>query len=176
MAKLDFVPLACCATLLIFGSDGRGVVPTVSRETISSQTSTVSKPKKKQKLTFSKCLAPSTLTTTASGAPLGLSSVCASNGAELAVLSNTFEDAQHATAAFTEQIAKAVKIVERGEKLDQSGKIIGERAQVLILLPIPWPGQPDKPIPAVLWTDGPMFREIYAPSLSDILALEKVYK
>lgn len=105
------------------------------------------------------------------GVKLGFSFYKASDGVTLEILYNNFADADLATQVFDKQLAAAAKIVSRGLKLNRVGKVVGERAQVVI------PGnKPNETISAVLWTDGPQFREINAPSLADVLELEKVYK
>jgi hypothetical protein len=170
MIRFDGVPVLLIAALLPIGSHNSDGIRVVWQQPSSAQSSKDST-KGKRPLTFSNCLTTTALIRTAAGSKLGLSSICASDGVQLGILYNTFDDAQHATDVFDQEIATAVKILERGKKLDKSGKVVGERAQVLIQF-----DEPTKTMSAVMWTDGRMFREIYGSSLRDILELEKVYK
>jgi hypothetical protein len=105
------------------------------------------------------------------GVHMGKTEFGASDGMLLHMTFGQFSDPEHATAKFEKVLGKAVKIVERGKKLDQSGKVVGERAQVVIA-----GSKPNETMSAVLWTDGRMFREVESKSLPDILELEKEYK
>jgi hypothetical protein len=81
-----------------------------------------------------------------------------------------FESLEKARSYCEKQLAKSAKIIERGSKRNEGGKVVGERAQILLRR------DAGKTIPAVLWTDGVKYHEIYSSSLKDILELEKVYK
>lgn len=91
----------------------------------------------------------------------------ASDGVSVRML-YTNVDAQQ---AFDREIAQATKVVKRGSKLDSNGRIVGERAQVLLS-----PLQDGHSFFAVIWTDGAKFHEIRSRSLRHILELEKVYR
>jgi hypothetical protein len=104
------------------------------------------------------------------GVHLGFTDFKASDGIGLIVLYESFGSPERALNYFEKQLAKAAKVIERKNKLSPERKIIGERAEILLRL------NPQKAIPAVLWTDGEKFHEIYSSSLKEILQLEKVYK
>ena len=101
---------------------------------------------------------------------LGFTHFKASDGTDLMVLYEDFDSTAKAEEYFEKQLAKAVKVMERGNKVNGVGKVVGVRAQILLRL------DPPKTIPAVLWTDGLKFHEIYSSSLKNALELEKVYK
>jgi len=140
----------------------------VCGQTAPVQGSTASKPEAKRSLKFSVIVVGDTFE---DGVQMGTTEFGASDGVLLHMTYGQFPDPEHATAKFEKVLGTSIKIVKRGEKLDQSGKTVGERAQVLIS-----GSKPNETIPAVLWTDGRMFREISATSLPDILELEKVYR
>jgi hypothetical protein len=48
-------------------------------------------------------------------------------------------------------------------------RVVGERAEILLRL------SAEKAVPAVLWTDGVKFHEMYSSSRDCVLELEKVY-
>lgn len=104
------------------------------------------------------------------GVHLGFTHYKASDGTSLKVLYAGFDNPAKAQDYFEKQLAKAVKVSERKSKLNTSEKVVGERAQILIRL------DPKRTWPAVLWTDGATFHEIYSSSLNSVLELEKVYK
>ena len=104
------------------------------------------------------------------GQHLGFSRYTASDGTQLTALYNWFFGAQGAQEYFDKQLAKAAEVIDRQKKQNSAGKVVGERAQILKRL------GPDKTLPAVLWTDGLTFHEIYSLSLSSILQLEKGYR
>jgi hypothetical protein len=104
------------------------------------------------------------------GVHLGFTHFKASDGVGLMVLYEDFDNTAKAEEYFEKRLAKAAKVIERGNKVNGVGKVVGARAQILLRL------DPPKTIPAVLWTDGLKFHEIYSSSLKDILELEKVYR
>jgi hypothetical protein len=104
------------------------------------------------------------------GQHLGFSHYTASDGTDLAALYTGFFSAEGAPEYFEKQLAKAAEVIERKNKLNSEGKVVGERAQILRRM------DSRKTVPAVLWTDGKSFHEIYSSSLKSILQLEKVYK
>ena len=105
----------------------------------------------------------------ADGVHLGFTHFKASDGVRLTVLYEDFDHAAKAEEYFQKQLANAAKVIERGNKVNDAGKVVGVRAQILLRL------DPPKTMPAVLWTDGQTFREIRSSSLKDILELEKVF-
>jgi hypothetical protein len=104
------------------------------------------------------------------GVHLGFTTFSASDGPSLVVQYEDFESLEKARSYFEKQLAKSAKIIERGSKRNEGGKVVGERAQILLRR------DAGKTIPAVLWTDGVKYHEMYSSSLKDILELEKVYK
>jgi hypothetical protein len=103
------------------------------------------------------------------GVHLGFTNFDASDGSGLRLLYEDFDSPASAQAFFEKQLAKAEKIVERKKKLNAAGGVVGERAEILMRRP------PEKSLPAVLWTNGVAFREIYSTSRHSLLELEKVY-
>ena len=101
---------------------------------------------------------------------LGVTLFKSSDGNTLEVLYEDFGSSTKAHDYLEKQLAKAVKVIERRKKLDTAGKVVGERAETLLRL------SPQEAIPAVLWTDGVKFHEIYSSSRDNILELEKVYR
>jgi hypothetical protein len=104
------------------------------------------------------------------GVHLGFTNFTASDGNTLSVLYKDFGSSANAQAFWEKQLAKAVRVIERKKKLDPTGTVVGERAEILLRL------SPQRAIPAVLWTDGVKFHEIYSSSRDNILELEKVYR
>jgi len=103
------------------------------------------------------------------GVHLGFTNLKASDGNALRVLYEDFGSPASAQAFLEKQIAKAVKEVERKKKLNRAGTVVGERAEILLRL------SSEKTVPAVLWTDGVKFHEIYSSSRGCVLELERVY-
>jgi hypothetical protein len=156
------------AALLMFGLVGSASISAALEEryTLSQKGSSATKPHEKKGLRVTVGMSGQLIQ---DGMVLGFTVHGAPDGVSLIVIYNTFDDAPQASAWFEKEIARAAKVVERGEKKDQAGKIVGKRAQ--ILLP-----SPNEKLAAVMWTDGRQFHEIDSSSLHDILELEKVYK
>lgn len=160
--------LFCCMMLLAFGSVSAWSASPVGwlRDGILAQNPGESRGARRLKFT-----AFMSADVIQDGVTLGSTFYKASDGVRLTVLYNDFDDAPDAAEFFEKELARAVKIVKQGKKTDANGKVVGERAQILL------PGvKPNETIPAVLWTDERKFREIYSTSLPHILALERVYK
>jgi len=104
------------------------------------------------------------------GQHLGFSNYTASDGTNLTAVYEYFFNAPEAHAYFEKELAKAAGVIERKSKLNSAGAVVGERALVLKRLGLA------RPLPAVLWTDGLTFHEIYSSSLKSILQLEKGYR
>jgi hypothetical protein len=104
------------------------------------------------------------------GVHLGFTNFTASDGNTLTVLYEDFGSPATAQAFLEKQMAKAVKIIDRKNKLSPGGTVIGERAEILLRL------SSEKAIPAVLWTDGVKFHEIYSTSRDSVVELERVYR
>jgi hypothetical protein len=96
------------------------------------------------------------------GVHLGFTHFKASDGSNLTVLYEDFVSSAQAKDYFEKQLAKAAKIIERKNKLDTEGKVVGERSEIPLRI------SPEKTIPAVLWTDGVKFHEIYSSSRESI--------
>ena len=82
----------------------------------SQAKSTESRGSQKKKLQFTRGISGELLTE--DGETLGFTSFSASDGVELEVLYKDFDDALHANEVFEKQVARAIKIVERGKKLN----------------------------------------------------------
>jgi hypothetical protein len=163
--------LVCSAFMLTLGATQTAsrVFLDQSSGNNSQAKSIESRGKEKKKIKFTRGISGELLTE--GGEILGFTNFTASGGVELKVLYWDFDDSPHATDVFEKQVARAIKIVERGKKLDQAGKVVGERAQVTFLSK-----EPHESISAVLWTDGPKFHQIQSSSLPEILELERVYR
>jgi hypothetical protein len=104
------------------------------------------------------------------GVHMGFTNFRASDGNTLTVLYEDFGSPATAEAFLEKQIAKAAKVVDRKNKLGPDGTVVGERAEITVRL------SAEKAIPAVLWTDGVKFHEIYSTSRDSVLELERVYR
>lgn len=104
------------------------------------------------------------------GVHLGFTNFTASDGSTLTVLYEDFGSPATAQAFLEKRVAKAVKVMDRKNKLGSGGTVDGERAEILLKLPS------EKAIHAVLWTDGVKFHEIYSTSRNSVLELERVYR
>jgi hypothetical protein len=104
------------------------------------------------------------------GVHLGFTNFTASDGNTLAVLYEDFGSPATAQTYLEKQMAKAAKVIDRQNKLSPDGTVVGERAEILLRL------SSEKAIPAVLWTDGVKFHEIYSTSRDSVLELERVYR
>jgi hypothetical protein len=79
----------------------------------------------------------------------------ASDRAAVTVIHGEFPSSAAAQEYLEKVLAKALKIIERGEKKDSEGKVVGKRARALAPT-----GEADKPIPTILCTYGKDFYEI----------------
>jgi hypothetical protein len=104
------------------------------------------------------------------GVRLGFTNFKASDGNAVIVLYQDFGSPATAQAFLEKQLAKAAKVIDRKNKLSPDGAVVGERAEILLRL------SPERSIPAVLWTDGVKFHEIYSTSRDSALELELVYR
>ncbi len=68
---------------------------------------------------------------TAYGVDTGFADFTASDESGLRVFYLREDSQTRAIQAFTEEIARAVNVVKRGQKRDTTGKVIGERAAIL---------------------------------------------
>lgn len=91
------------------------------------------------------------------------------DGSKVTVRYNTFESESKARQYFNDQIARAWKVLHKENKLDASGKVVGQRAEVVVL-------RGHENLPAVLWVVGASFHEFISPSRSRIFAVEKEYQ
>jgi len=104
------------------------------------------------------------------GVHLGFTNFTGSDGSHLRVLYEGFGNSAGAKKYLEKRIGKAAKLIDRGDKVDSTGKIVGERAEMLLRL------NGGKEAFAVLWTDGELFHEIHSLSRESVLQLEKVYR
>jgi len=105
------------------------------------------------------------------GVPLGFTDYTASDGVWLRVLYLTVTDQSQATLAFHQRLAHAIRVIERSDKRNANGRVIGERAEILAPS-----AKPASPYHAVVWTDGPTFHEVGSSSLPHVLQFEKAYR
>jgi hypothetical protein len=104
------------------------------------------------------------------GITLGFTSYKASDGPNVTAMDYEFGSTDEAHAYFEKKLSKATKVVDRRDNLNRAGKVVGERAKILIAFDNKEIGR------AVLWTDGKEFREITSSSFKNILELEKLYR
>jgi hypothetical protein len=102
--------------------------------------------------------------------PLGTTLFKASDGRTLEVLYEDFGSPAKARDYLENRLARAERVLARENKLDAKGKVIGERAEILLRL------SKQEVWHAILWTDGVKFHEIISSSLDDLLELERVYR
>jgi hypothetical protein len=107
---------------------------------------------------------------TPDGISLGFTNYKSSDGVNLRVLYYDFRDVAQAAQAFDKLIARVAKTVKQSPKLDSKGKVVGQRAEVLLL------NDKQQTLFAVMWTDGVKYHEIRSRSLRHILELERDYR
>jgi hypothetical protein len=103
------------------------------------------------------------------GTHLPFTAYRASDGIKLTAIHGAFHSPLDAINYFDKQIGKATKIISRGETKDKSGKVIAERAEVIL----PVKTGASESVSAVLWTSGVNFHEIVSESQEDNLQLER---
>jgi hypothetical protein len=103
------------------------------------------------------------------GVHLGFTGFTGSDGSKLMVLYEGFGSSEAARSYLEKRVAKAAKLVGRDKKVDRAGKIVGERAEILLRF------DDGTSMPAILRTDGPQFHEFYSSSRESLLQLEKRY-
>ncbi len=108
---------------------------------------------------------------TSFGVRLGFTDYRASDGTYLTVFYLVKDDTEVASRAFNNEIAKAVKVLKRDKRIDETGEIVGERAEILVS-----GGKPDSPYHAILWRDRGSYHRILSRSPRHNLLLEKIYK
>jgi hypothetical protein len=101
---------------------------------------------------------------------LGFTSYKTSDGPGVTAMDYEFGSADEAHAYFVKKLSKATKVVNRRDNLNRAGKVVGERAEILMTFDNKGIGR------AVLWTDGEEFHEIISSSVKNILKLEKLYR
>ena len=112
------------------------------------------------------------------GVHLGFTNFETPDGVGLTLFYLAQDDPVRATQAFNEELARAVKVIERAPNRERTGNVVGERARILApsTIPIPpFPAVAGPQLPAVVWTNGPTFHEIKSTSLRHVLEFEKVY-
>jgi hypothetical protein len=161
--------------LLCIGSLGFGVMlssansrPVQSTPAGSDKTTPNQNPSTSKKVTFQN-IAPGEIEDE-DHVHLGATLFKASDGNTLQVLYEDFGNSARARDYLEKRLAKAVKVVERKKKLSAAGRVVGERAEILLRLPS------QEAVPAILWIDGVKFHEIFSASRDSILELEKVFR
>jgi hypothetical protein len=153
--KLSILIFCLCyfAVEAIFATRASGLLQSAQATSATAPTSRVKNPPKKE-----------------DGTHLGITDFKSPDGPGVAVLYATLGTPAKAHEYFEKQLAKAAKVIERKNKLNAAKEVVGERAQIL-------PGlDQETSYPAVLWTDGQTYHEIYSSSLKNVLALEKAYR
>jgi hypothetical protein len=105
---------------------------------------------------------------------LGFTSFRSSDGIASTIYYRDFGSPAEAQAYLERQIAKAKKLIGRGEKVGTNGQAVGMRAEVLVRSDARKKASPIWS--SVLWTDGVKFHQIYSLSRENMLDLEKVYR
>jgi hypothetical protein len=161
--------LTCgCLTLAIVPGNGlRARTPQSAR----SQTASVVSTETKREIKTEFSVVNMGEMDTKYGVRLGFTNLKASDGVGVRVFYLAKDDEVQAKQAFDQALARAIKVIQRDEKKDEQGKVVGERAQILV------PSvKPSPPFHAIIWTDGPRFHEIGSNSLQYVLELEKIYR
>ena len=152
---------SCAGDLLLGAAQSSGTGPKVQ--------TVLKTPKDESELTFKTGNAGEV--ETKDGVSLGFTEFTASDGVGLRVFYLRNPSPSQAQEAFNKELATAVKVAERGAKQDRNGKVVGERARILVRATKPF-----HPFSAVIWTEGPTFREITSGSSRHALEFEKVYR
>lgn len=100
------------------------------------------------------------------GNQFALTAYRSADGKKLTAVNRVF-DSERLSQDYLEKLtAKASRVIKSEPKTDRTGRVIGTRAEVIL-------SSSGKETPAVLWTQGSQFHEIFSDSLPIILALEK---
>ena len=100
-------------------------------------------------------------------AHLAITNFLASDGVGLTLIHGEFASTPAAQEYFERVLSKALKIAERSEKKDATGKVVGNRAIAAVSA-----GKPNEPFPAILFTFGRDFYEIESMSSRDSRIME----
>jgi hypothetical protein len=106
---------------------------------------------------------------TAEGIHLSFTHFAVSDGAGLMSLYEDFRTADSAQQYFEAELKRAAKVLAQSTKKGNSEKTGGRRAEILMRLQ-----NNDKTACAIVWTVGPVFREIYSDSWQNVLDFELV--
>ena len=82
--------------------------------------------------------------------------------------SSHFHSSERANEVLAEQLKSVVKVIEMGPKYNRKGRLIGQRAVVILLEPLT-----NKHCAAVLWTDGPILFAIASSSATHVMQFER---
>lgn len=104
------------------------------------------------------------------GILLGYTTFSAPDGNKVRVLYLMHRSSKDALEAFNQELKRAAKIVNLGDKKDRKGAVLGKRAEILVPT-----NKLRSSVPAVIWTSQDAFYEITSDSLRDVLKLEEVY-
>jgi hypothetical protein len=102
---------------------------------------------------------------------IGLTGYIGDDGARLGTQYAEFKSPQAAVAELRWRANNAKKIIKQGPKLDDKGRTVGERVEILTD-----PDDSADPGFEVLWTEGSDFHEISSSCKEKALELEKHYK
>lgn len=93
-----------------------------------------------------------------------------SDGMRLTLRRDFFKSPAQANEKLQGDVKKAVEITERGPKVDESGKQIGERA---VMIFVPNPKNENERHATVSWTENSTYYSIQSSSLRHVLEFEK---
>jgi len=99
---------------------------------------------------------------------LTFTSYQAADGTKLTLFHKRCASAARAIEFLDRQIKRATKVVKRSQKTDRDHNVVGQRAQILVVL-----AGGEEVDPAVAWTEGSDYYEILSDSLCSILELER---
>ncbi len=107
---------------------------------------------------------------TRDGAPFSSHVYESSDGVELSVTRENRDSSPKADKALQRKLKKAIRIIERGSKLDEKGQRVGERVVAMLAL-----DDSQKEQASVLWTNGQQLYYIESLSLKHALEFEKQF-
>jgi hypothetical protein len=81
-----------------------------------------------------------------------------------------FASADTATKGVQNTIKGALRVSERQRLIDEHGAVLGER--IVAIFPRK---NSEKPLTVLMWTDGPLVRQIYSSSSEDVVLAEKTF-
>ena len=108
--------------------------------------------------------------TTKDGAPFSTHVYESSDGVVVSMMRENRDSPPKADKALQRKLKKAIRIIERGSKLDEEGRRVGERVVAMFAL-----DNSQKEQASVLWTNGQQLYYIESLSLKHALEFEKQF-